>query len=65
MGMPDAGAQSENRIDYREIPKQSCKLKSPHRAAFQCSHISKQGWVPQYRPRKAYTKSSRIRPAVG
>lgn len=62
--MPDAGAQSESRIDYREIPKQSCKTANPHRTAFQCSHISKLGWVPQYRQRKAHTESSRIRRTV-
>ncbi|QCX51270.1 hypothetical protein [Ralstonia pseudosolanacearum] len=62
--MPDAGVQSEIRIDYREIPKQSCKTANPHRTAFQCSHISKLGWVPQYRQCKAHTESSRIRRTV-
>lgn len=64
--MPEASAQSESRIDYREIPKQSGKAeKKPHRAAFQCSHISKQGWVPQYRRCKACAKSSRVRRIAG
>ncbi|MHA6908765.1 hypothetical protein ACQUJS_10105 [Ralstonia pseudosolanacearum] len=63
-GHTGAGVQSEIRIDYREIPKQSCKTANPHRTAFQCSHISKLGWVPQYRQCKAHTESSRIRRTV-